>query len=232
MALGPAEIHVWAVRLDVAASGIASAEEQARAARFVRARDGAAYLAARGALRALLGRYCGVDPAAIAFAAGPWGKPALAGALAATGLAFNLAHSGAHALIAFARGRSVGVDIETPRALPEALAIARRICGAAAADALARLDPAERTPAFFRLWTAHEACIKAVGSALAAAAQSVRMGFDERGPYCAWAAPALAPHGLALAPLAVEGEQVAAVAWTRTAPPDAAPQIARFDFAG
>src|SRR5437016_1061664 len=92
--LGPAELHVWTVAIggparpenacspDARRPEICSADERARAARFVRPQDGAAFLAARGALRVVLARYVGAAPGTLVFATGEWGKPALAGAYA------------------------------------------------------------------------------------------------------------------------------------------------------
>lgn len=230
--LGPADLHVWTV----ATGGLSrfgdvfSAAERARAARFVRARDGEAFLQAHGALRALLGRYLDADPGAIAFASGAWGKPELAGAHAESGLAFNLTHSGDIALIAVARERQVGVDVEVVRAMPEALAIARRMLGAPAVAALEGLDGPARDEAFLRLWTAQEACIKAVGLALAVATNALRIGLSDDAPVCAWVDPAAAPHGLELAPLAAAPGHVAALAWARRGATDQPPRITHFTF--
>jgi 4'-phosphopantetheinyl transferase len=230
--LGPTDLHVWSVAIGGAAHDdvICSAEEHARAARFVRAHDGAVFLQAHGALRTVLARYVGAAPRAIAFATGTWGKPELAGAAAHSGIAFNLTHSGAVALIAVARGRAVGIDVEAVRAMPEALAIARRMLGAGAAAALEPLDAAARDHAFLRLWTAHEACIKALGRALAVASEAVRMEVRDGAPVCAWADPGAAPHGLGMAPLATAPGHVAALAWARHALRDDTPRIACFTY--
>ncbi len=230
--LGPADLHVWTVATGGLSrhGDIFSAAERARAARFVRARDGQAFLQAHGALRVVLGRYLGADPGALAFASGAWGKPELAGTHAGGGLTFNLTHSGDIALIAVARERQVGIDVEVVRAMPEALAIARRMLGAPAAAALEGLDGPARDEAFLRLWTAQEACIKAVGLALAVATNALRIGLSSGGPVCTWVDPGAAPHGLELAPLAAAPGHVAALAWARRGEADPAPRIARFAY--
>jgi 4'-phosphopantetheinyl transferase len=230
--LGFADLHVWTVALDgrSPSDDACSAAEHARAARFVRPRDAAAFLQAHDALRRILARYVGGAPRALDFAAGIWGKPELAGAAADAGIAFNLTHSGDCALIAIARDRSVGIDVELGRAMPEAAGIARRILGEEAAAALAPLAGDARDELFFQLWTAHEACIKAVGRALAVASDAVRIALRNDTPVCTWADPAAAPHGLALAPLASAPGHVAAVAWARRAPAEAAPAIVQFDW--
>lgn len=234
---GADELHVWTVALrgPPRFGDIFSSAERSRADRFVRDEDRDAFLHARGALRVVLGRYLGVAPGAVAFAAGQWGKPELAEPLAARGVTFNVSHAGAVALIAVGRDRPVGIDVERVRAMPEALAIAARVLGARSAEALERLDPSRRDLAFLGLWTAHEACIKALGLALAVAEPAVRIGWREAGPVCEWADPRVAPNGLAIAPVATVPDYVATLAWVRRADANAKPddvRIARFDFAG
>ena len=231
--LGSADIHVWTIDLDrpPRLASVCSDDELARAARLVRERDRCGFLSTRGALRVLIGRYCGANPAALRFKVGAWGKPALDGSLDPP-IEFNVSHSGATALIALARERAVGVDVETVRPMAEGLGITRRMFGAEPHDLLARLEPTERTRAFFRLWTAHEACVKALGAALASAAATLRMDFNAADPVCTWVDPAVAPHGLALAPLEVGPGRVASIAWRRRGSmvEDAA-RIASFSFA-
>jgi 4'-phosphopantetheinyl transferase len=166
-ALVGGRVDVWAVDLDApgAAAESLSADERARAARFARAQDGRRWAAARGVLRALLAVYAGAEPAALRFALGPHGKPALA--CAGDGgpdVRFNLSHSGEVALIAFALGRELGVDVELPRRpLGDVAALAARVLGAQEAERLRALEARERERAFLRAWTRHEALVKCRG---------------------------------------------------------------------
>jgi len=81
-------------------------------------------------------------------------------------LEFNVSHSGATAMLAFARGRALGVDVEQIREDFDTDAIARRFFSAHEVQQLFALDAAERHQAFFRCWTRKEAFIKAVGTGL------------------------------------------------------------------
>ncbi len=169
-ALAPGDVHVWlAVLGALSVSELLprlSPEERDRAARYHFERDRRAFVAARGLLRGLLGRYAGADPSRISFVYGPRGKPSLAGEPARTGLRFNLSHSGGLALFAFALNRELGVDIERERLVPEADSIAARYFSRAEVATLAGLPTTERPPAFFRCWTRKEAFIKATGDGL------------------------------------------------------------------
>ena len=114
------------MRLSKPGGELLSDDEKLRADRFVRRRDRARWIVAHGVLRHLLGRYCGVEPRAIAFVHGAAGKPSLAQAGAhGTTTTFNLAHSHDRALLAVSRDREIGVDLEQVRDDFDPLPIAR-----------------------------------------------------------------------------------------------------------
>jgi 4'-phosphopantetheinyl transferase len=166
------EIHVWHAWLDREAEALKqlestlSPDEIARADRFHFAKDKNHYVAGRGLLRALLGRYLGEAPASLELSYGEHGKPALGGPNAASGLSFNLSHSGGLAVYAFAKGRDLGIDVE--RIKPDFVSedIARRYFSAREVDDLLSLPPEKRPVAFFDCWTRKEAYLKARGAGL------------------------------------------------------------------
>ena len=92
---------------------ILSADEMARADGLCFKQDRRNFILIRSVLRTLLGRYLGLAPGRLRFRYGLHGKPALD--LSSEGLHFNVSHSGNLALLAFARGREVGVDVERMR---------------------------------------------------------------------------------------------------------------------
>jgi len=153
------------------------AAERARLLKLRRPDDRVRFATTRGALRRLLGERLGCDPAAIAFAIGAHGKPALALALGADALHgsapaagpspgaphFNVSHSGAHALIALSAGTEVGVDIERIAARPALVSIARR---AFHPDECAACRDGADVDGFFAIWSAKEAVFKAAGTGL------------------------------------------------------------------
>src|SRR6185295_15890681 len=97
------------------------------------------------------------------FQRGAGGKPELAHEGGPAALRFNLSHGGDLALIALARGRELGVDIEPLRALSDEARLARRVLSPREADAFAALPPDERAAALLRCWTRKEALLKANG---------------------------------------------------------------------
>lgn len=166
--LGPV---VWNVDLALSetdlgvAQRVLSAAESLRMARFARPIDRDRYLASHAALRFILGRAIGIDPAALAFALGPSGKPE-AGAAWPRHLCFNLSHSGARALIGLSPTAPIGVDVEAVRPIDDALRIARGHFDPGEVAELESLDPEAVGPAFFALWTCKEAVVKALGAGL------------------------------------------------------------------
>jgi 4'-phosphopantetheinyl transferase len=114
----------------------------------------------------LLGAYLGVPPSIVGFVYGPQDKPALAPPLDASGLQFNVSHSGEVALYAVGLHQRIGVDIEQARPLDDLAALAERNFSAAERRALFTLPPEQRPLAFFTCWARKEAFIKALGEGL------------------------------------------------------------------
>ncbi len=173
--LHPGAVHVWRMDLDRCGFGGAlSEDERARASSFKFARDLRRYEGGRSSLRFLLGGYLGVDPGRIVFSYSPSGKPSLAGGE----LAFNVAHSGPHGLVAVARAGQIGVDIEEVRTMPDLADVAR---SAFSRDEFARwqgLPPDQQAGAFYRCWTRKEAYLKATGEGIAHRLQRFSVAFE------------------------------------------------------
>ena len=167
LGLGEDEVHVWRLPLALRREALAAlartldAEERARAARFHFDRDRTAYTATRGALRTLAGSYLGRRPEELELGYHAKGKPFLAAPGAP--LRFNVSHSGELALLAFAQGRELGVDVERRRDMRDLLSLARTSFSANEYAALCRLPPEVHLTAFFATWSRKEAFIKATG---------------------------------------------------------------------
>jgi 4'-phosphopantetheinyl transferase len=143
-----------------------SEDERARADRFYFERDRAAFVAGRGQLRSLLGRYLNLDPARVKFVYSESGKPALDPALNGDRLEFNVSHSHDVILYAVTRDRAVGVDLEFARPLADAQQLANRFFTPQEAAQLRALPPEQQQWAFFCGWTRKEAFLKATGAGI------------------------------------------------------------------
>jgi 4'-phosphopantetheinyl transferase len=174
----PDEVHLWTVELssnrNESLRFVVTPDEHERAGRFRNPVDGERYLTAHGALRVALASYLNCQPRDIPIRKRELGKPFVDG----TDLEFNLSHSGSKALIAVARGRPVGVDIERIRTVPDQDGILARIATAEECEAFAALAPAEREMEFFLIWTRTEALCKATGVGIGALAPPCRESID------------------------------------------------------
>ena len=141
-----------------------SAEERAQADRFVFPEHRRRFQASHVGLREILHVYTGVAPEALRFGAGAHGKPFLEN-MGATPPVFNLAHSGGLALVAVGSVAEIGADIECIRPLEDWGGVA---AGTFHPDETEWVKAAggNHMEAFFRVWTAEEACIKASGEGI------------------------------------------------------------------
>src|SRR5512134_1591409 len=194
------EVEVVVARLDVdpetvrALAGSLNDEERQRAGRFRLARDRRRYTVARGRLRQLLAERLCTHPRAVGLCNGVHGKPRLAPQSAAADWRFNVSHSGDLALLAFCRGREVG--IEAVHALQDADAIAAWYFPPRELAAFLSLAPRDKALGFFTGWTRTEALGKALGGGLQCASASD----DDSG----WRLQGFSPASGYVAALAVE----------------------------
>lgn len=167
-ALTSDQIHVWRIPLNQTPdripelTTILSAEERDRARLFHFEKDSHQFIESRAALRGLLGQYLNVAAASLAFTLTAYGKPALA-----TGdLRFNLSRRDGLALIAFTRGREIGVDVELVRPDLDLFEIAGVSFSENELASMNSLPESQRAAGFYNCWTRKEAFVKAVGQGL------------------------------------------------------------------
>jgi 4'-phosphopantetheinyl transferase len=165
-------IDVQFFSLDVDAGrfeGLLTRDEVERASRFRFDRDRNRYIVCRGTLRELLGVR---EP----FVYGAYGKPRLEG----SETRFNVSHSHSMGMIAMARGREVGYDIERVDPSFADENIPERFFSAYEVRALRALPKSEQCSAFFRCWTRKEALIKACGMGVSRGLDSFDVTVGER----------------------------------------------------
>src|SRR5262245_49215143 len=110
------EIDLWIVPHDANSplvalfEQVADAREKSRAVRFVRDVDRLSYRVSHAALRLVLSKCCGREPAELRFRDGERGKPALD---PVGGIHFNLSHTTGLTVIAVSTSIEVGVDVES-----------------------------------------------------------------------------------------------------------------------
>lgn len=167
------EVHIWRAKLTVEPetlhwyAQILSPDEQQRASRFRFERDRHRFIAARGILRSLLGRYLKVEASQLRFCYGATGKPALENSFNALGLEFNLSHAQDLMLCAVTVRQPIGIDLEGMRAITDLKGLTQRFFSPREHQAI-QSKPVEQQPfTFLQYWTCKEAILKASGSGLA-----------------------------------------------------------------
>ncbi len=165
-------VHIWRADLNLPESVIKSLaktlvpDEHNRADRFYFERDRKHFIAGRGILRSILGRYLNLEPAQLEFSYGSRGKPALANLGMGETLSFNLSHSHELALYAIAHTALVGIDLEHIRPMDKVEQLVKRFFSAREYAVICSLPDEQKQEAFFRAWTCKEAYLKAIGDGL------------------------------------------------------------------
>ena len=234
--LATGRIHLWITPLDPPPGRVASLlplldpDERSRAERFRFDVHRRRFIVGRGMQRVVLGAYLGCDPAAIRYAYGPKGKPALAGpeprTTEAEPLYFNLSNSEELAILGLVRGREIGVDVEHLRSLSDLEQLASRFFSSRESGTLLGLPASARVEGFFNCWTRKEAYLKAVGEGITAPlnrfdvtlvpGEPARMLSLEgdAGRAAAWSFHHLRPAEGYLGAVAIEAEGMEISAWS------------------
>jgi 4'-phosphopantetheinyl transferase len=201
------EVHIWRAPLesDAELEQTLSAEEQSRANRFYFDRDRERFIAARGLLRTILGKYLAKPGKSVRFVAGAHGKPEIEPGVSDS-LRFNLSHSAELMLLAVTRIGEVGVDLEMMRDDVPFETLAEHHFAPEQASSLRLLPPANRAAKFYDIWTATEAQLKASGIGLLNGTNIVE---PDR-----WSLHKLTPAPGYAGALAVEGEDVQLKCWS------------------
>ncbi len=189
--LTPNRVHVWRLLLDQetlpvdSLKDVLSEQEIERAGKFYFKHDQRRYIISRALLRKLLASYSGASPQELSFSRGAHGKPYLDNC---NGLAFNLSHAGSWVLIAVAKDRDIGVDVEwlQARTQDRIETIIKRFYAPEEQEFLESLSREERTKFYYTFWVQKEALVKALGENLPALIQRINvLGLGEEGIlYC------------------------------------------------
>jgi 4'-phosphopantetheinyl transferase len=139
--------------------GILAPSELAHSMAFRQPEDRERFVAGRTLLRLALAGAAGPEPAAWRFRLGAHGKPAVEDGFPA--IEFNVSHSGSCVAVAVGP-RPVGIDIER-LAASDVGDVVTDVLTDRERESLDRMSAEERGHAFIRIWTAKEACAKALG---------------------------------------------------------------------
>jgi len=182
MQLKPKEVHVWSEDLEINTEqekekfALLSPDEVRRAERFRFPIHKRRFIAARSALRELIGLYINVPPKSLAFGYNSYGKPSVIGA-DFSALQFNLAHSNELAVFAFTLNHAIGIDVEKIQDR-YTQAVAKRYFTKQENEDLMLLSSEKRVSGFYCLWAYKEAVIKAIGKGLSISLSSFSVSLN------------------------------------------------------
>jgi 4'-phosphopantetheinyl transferase len=169
------EIHVWLAfydenteeQLQLAYRELLSSAEREQEARFYFARDRHRYLITRALARTVLSRYVSTHPKEWIFSANAFGRPDIVNAEGRDAcLSFNISHTDGLIVLAVAKDRALGVDVENVGARKALMEIAGRYFSASEVAQLRAAPLRQQQYCFFEYWTFKEAYIKARGMGL------------------------------------------------------------------
>ncbi|WP_414620717.1 4'-phosphopantetheinyl transferase family protein [Calothrix sp. CCY 0018] len=166
------EVHVWRENLDNAIpflddlTRILSEDELVRAKRFHFEQHRQRFIAARGILRNILGRYLNIEASKIKFGYEARGKPFLDQNFHENNLKFNVSHSQDFALYAVSLNNSIGVDLECINSTTDVVSLAQRFFAPSEFAVIESAPQEQQQQLFFRYWTCKEAYLKATGTGL------------------------------------------------------------------
>jgi 4'-phosphopantetheinyl transferase len=146
-----------------------SDDERARRDRIVIDAKRDQLVAARATLRRRLGQIAAVAPTAVEFEYSVDGRPGVRGGLCLPGggeIDFNLSHSGAWGVVAFASDTRVGVDVEQRRLGRDFRGIIERFYSPEELAMMTSMDDEVLPEVFYRAWAQKEAYLKAWGTGL------------------------------------------------------------------
>ncbi len=164
------EIHIWSANVNLQPDQLddvslcLSKDEIEKANRFKLASHRRSYIARRGILRKLLGKYLDIPVSEISFSYGEHGKPYLEEE--GKHISFNLSHSDDMVMYGFSIQKEVGIDIEFMSKEPGVLDALRYSLSKPELEVLETVSSNEKINYLYDHWVYKEALLKSVGIGL------------------------------------------------------------------
>lgn len=168
-------VHIWLAELTYSPeeiltfSGLLSEIEIERSKRYRLGIDSGRFIARRGILRLLMGRYLQIPPESVNLSTGKYGKPILSGVHVDQPIEFSVSSSSSMALFGFSLNQPVGVDIQQVDLDFDYQGVISSYFSEAEQEWLQSLHPSKRRRAFYISWVRKEAYLKGMGKGFAQA---------------------------------------------------------------
>ena len=156
--------HIWFFKINQNSyEYLLSCEEKGKANFYKRSVDRERYIFCRGLLKILLGYYLQLEPINIYINEGTNGKPEVS---PSPRLSFNLSHSNEVVIYVFSNFKKVGVDVEYIHDEYNFDRMVMNLLSLSDFHKFESFSSDEKKMLFFKIWTAREACFKALGGKL------------------------------------------------------------------
>ena len=168
MTLKEGELHIWRYTLDEAqyqaekVLPLLSKEEQERCAEYLNEAEKIRYTCNHRFVRQVLAKYLNVEPSHITFSKAAMGKPFIEG----SDLFFSYSYRTTFGLLAVAKQKEVGVDIERIKVLQDPPTFASFSFSEKEREIIFKSSEETFQDTLFTFWTFKEAIIKALGVGL------------------------------------------------------------------
>lgn len=169
ISLLPEEVHIWCIRWDELTTfimkhwDVMSELEKKKINGFKFYEDRMRCASGKVLTRLLLSRYLDLENTKIEICHGKYGKPYLKQIEKESAIQFNVSHSGSVVVLAFVNFNNIGIDVEQIDPFFEYEDIVRSFFSKEEIEYVQRKKSSE---AFYQLWTAKEAYLKAIGKGL------------------------------------------------------------------
>lgn len=163
LSFSPEEINTF--------SGLLSEIEIERSNRYRLRIDCGRFIARRGILRLLLGRYLQIPPQSVNLSTGKYGKPILSGVHVDKPIEFSVSSSSSMALFGLSLNQPVGVDIQQVDLDFDYQGVISSYFSEAEQEWLQSLHPSQKRSAFYLSWVRKEAYLKGMGKGFSQATQ-------------------------------------------------------------
>ena len=146
---------------------VLNAAELARAQQYKTDHTRRRFIVTRAILKQILARYQDIKAEHIGFDQGQYGKPFLSGQHEGEGLVFNVSHCADKLAVVIGTEQQLGVDIEQHKTMASMSGLVNKCFAESEVQFWRGLSESEQTSAFFDIWTAKEAFVKATGRGIA-----------------------------------------------------------------
>ena len=175
-------IHIWCANLDQpgeVVSGfysILSDNEKTKIKKYISKGLRSRHIVSTGLARVLISNYTTYKPNDIIFKYNEFGKPFVSPDSNGNNLFFNLSHSYNYVVYVFTRNMPIGIDVEKVKELADMEGVVDLCFSESEKKWFSKVSSDKKEEIFYKIWTAKEAYIKAIGKGFSFSPKRISLG--------------------------------------------------------